>query len=159
MRRLWYGKAETMDWPLLTVALKLPENIVVARHRAWEVATPAGLATSSQTRLAASVSEISRNAIAYAGGGEVASTIARDAPMRLSVRVSDHGPGIGDLDAVLDGRAPDQGSISVRRLVDDFAIVSKPRGPGGSGGTTVTSAHGLPEGAITSAAEPRGVPK
>ena len=66
-----------MEWPLLTVALNQPEDIVVARHRARQVATLAGLDASSQTRLAASVSEISRNAIAYAGGGRVAFAITR----------------------------------------------------------------------------------
>src|SRR4051794_37159540 len=98
----WCGRAEPMEWPLLTVALNQPEDIVLARHRARQVAALAGLDASSQARLAASVSEISRNAIAYAGGGRVAFAITRAAPVSLCVRVSDHGPGFANLDAVLE---------------------------------------------------------
>ena len=89
------------------------------------MASLAGLDASSQTRLAASVSEISRNALAYAGGGRVAFAITRRQPMALCVRVSDSGPGIADLDAVLEGRTAGQGIASARRLVDDFTIYQR----------------------------------
>src|ERR1700757_5204566 len=93
MMRPWSsGKAETMEWPLLTVALILPEDIVAARHRARQLASLVGLDAASQTRLAASVSEISRNALAYAGGGRVAFAITCSGPVALCVRVSDTGP-------------------------------------------------------------------
>jgi signal transduction histidine kinase len=136
-----------MEWPLLTVALSRPEDIVVARHRARQVAALAGLDASSQTRLAASVSEISRNAIAYAGGGRVTFAITRATPMALVVRVSDNGTGIGDLDAVMEGCTAGQGIVSARRLVDDFGIVSGPAG------TTVTLSRRLPDAAVISAAD------
>ncbi|HEY4044233.1 MAG TPA: ATP-binding protein [Rhodopila sp.] len=136
-----------MEWPLLTVALAQPEDIVVARHRTRRVAALAGLDGPSQTRLAASVSEISRNAVAYAGGGRVAFAITRRAPIALTVRVTDSGPGIADLDAVLEGRSAGQGICSARRLVDDFTISS------GKGGTTVTLSRRLPDGAVTGAAD------
>src|ERR1700733_5513200 len=94
MMRPWScGRAETMEWPLLTVALTQPEDIVVARHRARQLASLAGLDASSQTRLAASVSEIARNALAYAGSGRVAFAISRSGPAALCVRVTDCGPG------------------------------------------------------------------
>ena len=136
-----------MEWPLLTVALTQPEDIVVARHRARQVASLAGLDASSQTRLAASVSEISRNALAYAGGGRVDFTITRSEPLAVCVRVTDRGPGIADLDAVLEGRTPGQGIAGARRLVDDFTITSQPAG------TTVTLSRRLPEGAVVSSAD------
>lgn len=133
-----------MEWPLLTVGLNVPEDIVVARHRARQVAMLAGLDAASQTRLAASVSEISRNAIAYAAGGRVAFSITRASPTVLLVRVTDSGPGIGGLEAVMGGHTAGQGIASARRLVDDFTIVS------GAGGTTVTLLRRLPDGAVTS---------
>jgi signal transduction histidine kinase len=136
-----------MEWPLLTVVLNQPEDIVVARHRARQLAALAGLDPSTQTRLAASVSEISRNAIAYAGAGRVAFAISHTQPAALCVRVSDSGPGIADLDAVLEGRTAGRGIVSARRLVDDFAICSKP------GGTTVTLSRRLPDGAVICAAD------
>src|ERR1700733_11764220 len=154
MRPWSCGRAETMEWPLLTVALTKPEDIVVARHRAREVASLAGLDAASQTRLAASVSEISRNAIAYAGSGRVAFAIARGTPAMLTVRVSDSGPGISDLEAVMDGLTQGRGIAAARRLVDDFTIVSRPQDTsGGSGGTTVTLSRRLPDGAASSAAD------
>jgi signal transduction histidine kinase/CheY-like chemotaxis protein len=136
-----------MEWPLLTVALNQAEDIVVARHRARQVALLAGLDAAGQTRLAASVSEISRNALAYAGGGRVVFAIVRATPMLLVVRVSDSGPGIGDLDAVMEGRTAGRGIVSARRLVDDFTITS------GKRGTRVTLSRRLPEGAVTGAAD------
>jgi signal transduction histidine kinase/CheY-like chemotaxis protein len=136
-----------MEWPLLTVALNQAEDLVVARHRARQIASLAGLDPSSQTRLAASVSEICRNALAYAGGGRVVFAIVRAAPMVLAVRVSDTGNGIGDLDAVMEGRTAGRGIISARRLVDDFTITSGPCG------TTVTLSRRLPDGAVTGAAD------
>jgi signal transduction histidine kinase/CheY-like chemotaxis protein len=136
-----------MEWPLLTVALTQPEDIVVARHRARQVASLAGLDASSQTRLAASVSEISRNALAYAGGGRVDFAITRSEPMAVCVRVTDRGPGIADLDAVLEGRTAGQGIVGARRLVDDFTITSQPAG------TIVTLSRRLPDGAVISSAD------
>jgi signal transduction histidine kinase/CheY-like chemotaxis protein len=136
-----------MEWPLLTVALTQPEDIVVARHRARQLASLAGLDASSQTRLAASVSEISRNALAYAGSGRVAFAINRTGPAALWVCVRDCGPGIDDLDAILEGRAAGRGIASARRLVDDFTITSGP------GGTCVTLSRRLPDGVTIAAAD------
>jgi signal transduction histidine kinase len=112
-----------------------------------------GLDTSGQTRIAASVSEISRNAIAYAGGGRVTIAITRTSPMTLCVRVSDNGPGIRDLDAVMDGCGAGRGITNARRLVEDFTIVTRPAGQAGPGGAPVTVARRLPDGAMISAAD------
>ncbi len=135
-----------MEWPLPTIALEQPEDIVVARRRARQVAALAGLDAPSQTRLAASVSEIVRNTLTYAGGGRVLFALVRVAPTLLWVRVVDRGPGIAGLDAVLDGGGG-QGIANARCLVDDFTIVSSRRG------TTVTLSRRLPQGAVTSAAD------
>jgi signal transduction histidine kinase/ActR/RegA family two-component response regulator len=140
-----------MEWPLLTVALTEPEDIVLARHRARQVASRFGLDAASQTRFAASVSEIARNAIAYASGGRVVFSVSRDGPPALVARVSDHGGGIADLDAVLEGRVQGRGIGGARRLVDDFAITSTPAG------TTVSLARRLPDGAFVSAADIRRI--
>jgi len=58
-----------------------------------------------QTRIATAVSELARNAFRYAGGGSVDFTIEGSmTPQVLSIRVSDTGPGIANLDAVLSGQ-------------------------------------------------------
>jgi signal transduction histidine kinase len=142
-----------MEWPLLTVVLDQPEDIIEARHRARQIASLAGLDASSQTRLAASVSEISRNALAYAGGGCVNFSITRTPPAALCVRVSDNGPGIPDIDAVMDGLAPGHGIPSARRLVDDFIIESRRPTANLPGGTTVTLSRRLPDDGVTRAAD------
>jgi signal transduction histidine kinase/ActR/RegA family two-component response regulator len=136
-----------MEWPLLTVALSGPEDIVAARHRARQVASLVGLDPSGQTRLATSVSEIARNAVAYAGGGKIAFALTRSAPTALCVRISDRGPGIADLDGVLEGRATGLGILGARRLVDDFIITT------GSEGTCVTLRRQLPESVHITAAD------
>nr|WP_294505000.1 ATP-binding protein [uncultured Rhodopila sp.] len=136
-----------MEWPLLTVALAEPEDIVLARHHARQVAARFGLDAASQTRFAASVSEVARNAIAYGHDARVAFCISRNGSPSLVARVSDTGPGIHDLDAVLDGRAPGRGIASARRLVDDFAIAST------SAGTIVSLSRRLPESACLSPPE------
>jgi signal transduction histidine kinase/ActR/RegA family two-component response regulator len=136
-----------MEWPLLTVALSDPEDIVLARHRARQVAARLGLDAAGQTRFAASVSEIARNAIAYARGARVAFAVSRNGSPALVARVSDSGPGIRDLDAVLEARAPGRGIASARRLVDDFAIAST------AAGTIVSLSRRLPEGACLSPVE------
>jgi len=134
-----------MEWPLLTVALTEPEDLVLARHRARQVAAQFGLDASSQTRFAASVSEIARNAIAYGRGGRVTFSVSRNGSSAIVARVSDSGGGIADLDAVMEGRVPGRGIGSARRLVDDFAITSTPAG------TTVSLSRRLPDGTLVSA--------
>jgi signal transduction histidine kinase/CheY-like chemotaxis protein len=136
-----------MEWPLLTVALSEPEDIVLARHRARQVASRFGLDAASQTRFAASVSEVARNAIAYGRRGRVTFSVSRNGSAALVARVSDTGPGIRDLDAVLEGRISGRGIASARRLVDDFAIAST------SAGTIVSLSRRLPDGACISPGE------
>src|SRR5262249_10713489 len=85
------------------------------------------------------VSEIARNAFMYAGGGKVEFSVeGLRAPQLLLVRVSDRGPGIGQLDAILSGRYRSStgmglGMLGARRLLDHFEGTSTP-----DGGTTVT---------------------
>jgi signal transduction histidine kinase/ActR/RegA family two-component response regulator len=136
-----------MEWPLLTVAMTEPEDLVLARHRARQVAAQFSLDASSQTRFAASVSEIARNAIAYGRGGRVTFSVSRNGSSAILARVSDSGGGIADLDAVMEGRVPGRGIASARRLVDDFAITSTPAG------TTVSLSRRLPDGTLISAAD------
>jgi signal transduction histidine kinase/ActR/RegA family two-component response regulator len=131
-----------MEWPLLTVALTEPEDLVLARYRARQIAARFGLDASSQTRFAASVSEIARNAIAYGRGGKVTFAVTRNGSASIVARVSDCGGGIPDLDAVIEGRVPGRGIGSARRLVDDFAITSTPAG------TTVSLSRRLPDGIL-----------
>ncbi len=132
--------------PLLTVDVAGHPDVVVARQRARQVAQVLGFDDQDQTRIATSVSELARNASGYAGGGRVEFALVQDngRPAQLHIRISDRGPGIADLAAVLEGRyrsptGMGMGIIGSRRLMDEFAIESAP-----GQGTTVTMGKYLP---------------
>ncbi|HEX6630105.1 MAG TPA: ATP-binding protein [Gemmatimonadaceae bacterium] len=136
---------------LLSLRLEFEHDVVLARRRAREVAAALRLDTQDQTRLATAVSELTRNAYQYAGGGRVEFALEpappAGGPAWLTVRVSDEGPGIADLDAVLGGAYRSStgmglGLVGARRLSDRFDITSRP-----GAGTTVTIGKRLPAGA------------
>jgi signal transduction histidine kinase/DNA-binding response OmpR family regulator len=99
-------------------------------------------------RVATAVSEIARNAFRYAGGGDVDFSLeGESAPQLLLIRVTDHGPGIADLNLILNGRyrsstGMGMGIVGARRLVDQFDIRSTHRR-----GTEVVLKKLLPRGA------------
>ncbi len=128
---------------ILTVRLASTHDIVTARQRARQVAALVGLEPREQTQLATAVSEVARNACEHGGGGEVEFSIEGDcAPQLLQVRVCDHGPGIADLDAVVEGVHAGMGLASSRRLVDRLVIRSLP-----GEGTQVTLSKIIPASA------------
>ena len=88
--------------------LRCEHDVVLARQRARQIAGLLGFDAQDQTRIATAVSEIARNAFHYARRrpGRVrldGATRAADASRRASPTT---GPGIADLDAVLDGPLP-----------------------------------------------------
>ncbi len=132
---------------ILTVALIEEADIVVARQRAREIARQLGFETQDQTRIATAVSEIARNAAMYASGGRVEFAFVTSSSPSLQIVVRDRGPGISDLDAVLEGRFRSTTGMGVgisgaRRLMDRLDIVSEP-----GKGVVVTLDRRLPRGA------------
>jgi signal transduction histidine kinase/CheY-like chemotaxis protein len=121
-----------MSWSLLTVDVRYEYDVVAARQRARQVAALLGFDVQDQTRIATAVSEIARNAFRYAGGGKVEFVVeGRTAPQLLLVRISDRGPGIRELDGVLDGSYRSAtgmglGIVGARRLMDRFHIETVP---------------------------------
>jgi signal transduction histidine kinase/DNA-binding response OmpR family regulator len=119
---------------LLTVQIRHEHDVVGARRRARQIAAALGFDVHEQTRIATGVSELARNAFRYAGGGTVEYLIeGATAPQVFTARVSDHGPGIGNLSLVLSGRYQSTtgmglGIIGTRRLMDAFDITSGPAG-------------------------------
>jgi signal transduction histidine kinase len=121
-----------MSTPLLTVALRAEHDVVVARQRARQVAKHLGFENQDQVRIATAVSEIARNVIEYAREGRVEFALeGRTPPQILSIRVTDQGPGIRELDLILSGRYQSRtgmgvGLMGARRLMDQFHIESTP---------------------------------
>jgi signal transduction histidine kinase len=131
--------------PLLTLELRYEHDVVLARQRSRQVARLLGFDTQDQTRIATAVSELARNAFEYAGGGKVSFAIERDGDetQLLAVQVRDEGPGIRDVQAILDGRYHSPtgmglGILGARRLTERFRIDSEP-----GRGTTVEIARSL----------------
>ena len=126
--------------PLLKMKLRTEEDVVAARQRSRQIAALLHFDTQEQTRIATAVSEIARNAFRYTGGG----TVEFAADGALEIRVTDTGPGIANLDAVLKGRYKSStgmgiGLLGAQRLMDDFRIESLP-----GKGTAVWMRKGMP---------------
>jgi signal transduction histidine kinase/CheY-like chemotaxis protein len=123
-----------MTIPILRLALQYEHDVVLARQRARRIAELVGFDAQDQTRVATAVSEIARNAFRYARGGRVEFRVdGTSVPQVLSVRISDEGPGIGDLQAVLTGSYRSEtgmglGIVGTRRLMDRFQMESDSRG-------------------------------
>ena len=123
-----------MNGAVLSVAIKYEHDVVAARQRARQIAESLGFDAQDQTRIATAISEIARNAYSYAGGGRVDFLVeGRTQPQLLVVRVADGGPGITNLQDVLDGRYRSDtgmglGIVGARRLMDQFQIESSGAG-------------------------------
>ena len=89
-----------MAWPILNLAIAVEADIVTARQCVRQVAELLGFDRQDQTRIATAVSEIARNAFAYAGSGRIEVTLQEsNHPQMLLIRVIDRGKGIADVDA------------------------------------------------------------
>jgi signal transduction histidine kinase/CheY-like chemotaxis protein len=136
-----------MSTRLLRVAIRAEPDVVAARRRARQISRMLGFAEQDQVRIATAVSEIARNAFSYAGGGSVDFDIEGDrVPQLLAIEVKDSGPGIANLDAVLQGRYQSStgmglGITGARRLMDYFAVRTS------AGSTSVSLKKLLPESA------------
>jgi anti-sigma regulatory factor (Ser/Thr protein kinase) len=121
-----------MNARLLLVALEREPDIVLVRKRTRRVAELLGFDRQDQTRITTAVSELARNAFEYAGGGRAEFRVRDDAAAPVfEIIISDEGPGIADLDAVLSGTHTSEKGMGVglrgaRRLMDAFDIESRP---------------------------------
>jgi signal transduction histidine kinase/DNA-binding response OmpR family regulator len=127
----------------LTIRLRQERHVVQARQRARDVAARLGFEHQEQIRLATAASELARNAFRYAEGGFVEFLVQDSLPQMFIIRVSDTGPGIPNLDEILNGRYVSKtglgmGLIGTRRLMEHFSIISD------SSGTKVECGKPLP---------------
>src|SRR3984957_15187928 len=119
-----------MAGTILTLAIASERDTVAARQRARQIARLLGFEAQDQTRISTAVSEIARNAFNYAGGGRVEYSIeGRTSPQLFIVQIRDSGPGVRDLEDILEGRYKSStgmgmGILGARRLMDQFQIES-----------------------------------
>jgi serine/threonine-protein kinase RsbT len=128
-----------MQQLVFRVCLRDPSDVAVARRKTRELGYAEKLPSSAVEALALAVSEVARNVIVHAGGGELLLGIERNGGRIAIFAVArDEGPGISDLgEAMRDGHTTGNGLglglPSARRLVDDFELSSVP-----GQGTTVS---------------------
>jgi signal transduction histidine kinase/CheY-like chemotaxis protein len=116
---------------LLAVAVERETDIVLVRQRTRKIAEQLGFERQDQTRITTAVSEIVRNALDYGGGGRAEFWLDNGSPHCFEIVIKDSGPGIADVEAVLDGSYRSTTGMGVgvagaRRLMDDFAIETAP---------------------------------
>jgi len=134
-----------MSIPIIKVKIKFEHDIVLARQRARLIAEILGYDKNEQVKIATAVSEISRNAYQYAGGGDVEFFLEKqNGKIYLTIKISDEGPGIKNLDDILKGSYRSKtgmglGIIGAKKLIDLFKIESLP-----GKGTVVWMAQPLP---------------
>jgi signal transduction histidine kinase len=132
--------------PLLTVAIRQENDILLARQRARQISQFLGFSSGDVARITTALSEVARNAFEYAGGGSATFAIEGQALDRqdLLIRVVDEGAGIADTRAVLSPNFKSRTGLGIglkgsRALMDRFELTSVV-----GRGTTVVMAKRLP---------------
>jgi serine/threonine-protein kinase RsbT len=114
-------------------------DMVTARAQGRMLAAKLGFSRTDGTLVATAISEIARNIVVHAGGGEVVlKPVYEDRRFGLVVVARDSGPGIRDLQAAMQDGYGAHGSLGLglpgaKRLMDEFAVESEV-----GRGTTVT---------------------
>ncbi|GAB3253260.1 anti-sigma regulatory factor [Larkinella harenae] len=122
-----------------SMSITREQDVILFRNRVKEVAVKIGMGIVNQTKLITAASELVRNMLRYAGGGNVLIEVVsrgRDSGVRLTF--ADQGPGIPDINLAMQdgfstGKSLGLGLPGTKRLVNDFAIKSTV-----GQGTTVT---------------------
>ena len=113
------------------VVIKREQDVILFRNRVKEFATKIKMGLVNQTKLITAASELVRNMLKYAKGGDITIEVVskgRENGIRLIFR--DQGPGIGDVqlamkDGFSTGKSLGLGLPGAKRLVNDFNISSE----------------------------------
>lgn len=122
------------------------EDLLAVRRAVRSIAERLGFGMKDVTSIVTSVSELARNMLVYANGGEMTvRTIAEPSRVGIEIIAADRGPGIADIRrALMDGYSTSgglgMGLPGVQRLMDTFDIRSET-----ATGTVVTAAMWLEE--------------
>jgi len=113
-------------------------DIVRARSAGKSLAASMGFPVAVQIRVATAISELARNIVQYVGKGVIEIRAITTPQAGIEVVAVDDGPGIGNLDTILDGGYQSKsgmglGLLGAKRLMDHFDVAT---GPGR--GTRVT---------------------
>ena len=123
----------------ITIPIKRDTDIVLACQKGRTLAAQLGLSGNDQVSVVISVSEIARNILRYADQGKIMlKPVEQDQKQGLEVIAQDQGPGIADIDLVLQDGYSTGGGLGLglsgaKRLMDEFEISSRV-----GEGTTIT---------------------
>ncbi|MFB3889672.1 MAG: anti-sigma regulatory factor [Candidatus Bathyarchaeia archaeon] len=110
------------------IEIKNEADIINARVRTKILAESLGFNYMDQTRIATAVSELARNALEHAGGGQLTiEEVNLQRKRGLQITAEDHGPGIENLDLALKGGYSTKGGLGLglsgsKRLMDAFQV-------------------------------------
>jgi serine/threonine-protein kinase RsbT len=113
------------------VVIKREQDVILFRNRVKEFATKIKMGLVNQTKLITAASELVRNMLKYAEGGDITIEVVskgRENGIRLIFR--DEGPGIDNVqlamkDGFSTGKSLGLGLPGAKRLVNDFNIRSE----------------------------------
>lgn len=113
------------------IAVIKEQDVVLLRNRVREYAVKTGMGLVNQTKLITATSELVRNMLRYANGGNVLIEVVsqgRENGIRLTF--TDKGPGIQDIKAAMKdgfstGKSLGLGLPGAKRLVSEFDIKSE----------------------------------
>ena len=114
--------------------IKAEDDISDARLTARAMCEQLGARQVVVQKVATVVSELARNIYMYTPGGKIElEPDTSDRTSRLTIRATDEGPGIPNLDEIMGGRYRSKtglgaGLLGTKRLVDRFAIATGPSG-------------------------------
>lgn len=112
----------------VTVTLRTQDDVVILRQRVREQAVGLCFSLLDQTKIVTAASELGRNAVTYAGGGEAIIEPSLDrGRVGLALTVIDQGPGIPSIEDAMrpgftTGGGLGLGLSGTRRLVDEFEL-------------------------------------
>lgn len=108
------------------------QDVIIFRNRVKEISTKIGMSLLNQTKLITAASELVRNMLKYAQGGQVTlEIISNTGKTGIRLVFEDQGPGIADIkqamqDGFSTGKSLGLGLPGAKRLVNEFEIKSEP---------------------------------
>jgi serine/threonine-protein kinase RsbT len=121
------------------IPIKRDTDIVLACQKGRTLAAQLGLSGNDQVSVVIAISEVARNILRYADHGKIVlKSVEQNESQGIEVVAQDQGPGIADIDLVLQDGYSTGGGLGLglsgaKRLMDEFEISTEV-----GQGTTIT---------------------
>lgn len=124
------GEGEPTTVAPVVMEVVSERDIVRVRSHARKMAEQLGFHQTDQIRISTAVSELARNIHLYAGRGRIRLTPRTGRQTTLEIVAEDEGPGITDVDAILDGKYVSKtglgrGLAGCKAMMDEFKVDTK----------------------------------